>query len=162
MPRGYSVTISPAHLTAPADAVTVSDTGTTVLHIVTQAVSLGKGCSAQSEVTWARVSPASLTLHPGQSRTAHVHLTDVPSGRHDLGIVFETLGGKKGNVSVNGEVSAHMVVGTGGADPCSLSAPQHHASSMTLLLAVSAILALVAIVAIGALLTGRRRGAHHR
>lgn len=161
--NGFGMTVSPAVIPQGQSAVTITDSGTTPLHLVTQAVSLNGKCQPTSEVSWARITPAAITLQPGQRKTAHVHLVSVPSGRHAIAVMFESLGGGKGQVQVNAELGARMTVGHGTAKPCAVAtAPPGHGSGAMPTLVIALVIAFVIGGILAAVHTARRRGAHQQ
>lgn len=156
------MTVSPAVIPEGQRTVTITDSGTTPLHLVTQAVSLNSRCQPTSEVSWARVRPATINLQPGQRRTAHVHLVGVPAGRHTIAVMFESLGGGKGQVQVNAELGARMTVGQGASCTPAQAAPPAHASSVMPLVITAVVLVFAVLCAVGAFVVGwHRRGASH-
>jgi hypothetical protein len=163
---GFGMTVSPAVIPAGQSTVTIIDSGKTPLRLVTQAVSLNSKCQPDSEVSWARITPAAITLAPGQRETATVHLGRVPAGTHDIAVMFESLGGGKGQVRVNAELGARDVVTGQGhaahaAAPCAVATAPSGTTSQGFPLALT-IVAVAIVAAIVAATAAYRIGWHHR
>jgi hypothetical protein len=118
-----------------------------------------------SEVAWARITPASITLAPGQRKTATVHLGSVPAGAHDIAVMFENLGGGKGQVRVNAELGARdVVIGSGhaahSATPCAVVSQTAGGSFPWTLVIVAAVLAAVVAATVAYRVGWHHRGSH--
>jgi hypothetical protein len=137
-PQPFSISISPGKL-APGEPgsvrqLSLSNNGTEPVALRAELSELSRnatgqcGVGALGNLTWATVTPSSLTLPPGGHQTATVTIgSQVPAGMHDLVAAFVAVPGGASGVTVSGAVGAQMQVqGNGQATtpPClALAAP---------------------------------------
>jgi hypothetical protein len=137
-PQAFSISVSPGKL-APGEPgsvrqLTLANNGTQPVTLRAELSELSRNATGQCGVgtlgnlTWATVTPASLTLPPGGHQTATVTIgSQVPAGMHDMVAAFVAVPGGGSGVSVSGAVGAQMQVqGNGQATtpPCvALAAP---------------------------------------
>ena len=130
-------------------------------------------CTPSSTPGWAKVSPASLTLQPGESRTAtfRIILPASIGGTQDVGALFLAKPAKAqtGTASVGGIVVSRVVMRPGGSTTVPQCATRPHPQATTTPVAAAhqgngtiplapiggALLAV--LVAVGAYLAGRHR-----
>jgi hypothetical protein len=68
-------------------------------------------CRFTTAPAWATVTPATITLRPGQGQPARVRIAPHPPvGRHDVAVLFTTGLGRRGAVRVRGAVAAQLAV----------------------------------------------------
>ena len=165
MSKHWSLTVSPAKMPETTHNVMAINTGQERLQLSVYAAEVHK-VNGQCTVTsarpsWAKVTPAALSLAPGQKGHAHVKILRQPAHPTDLAIVFRTRPPQHG-VGVSESVAAQMAVGH--ASCGALSAP--HSPSSPMPLAAGGLGAFVVLVATVALArrymrrTPRARGAH--
>jgi hypothetical protein len=120
-----------------SERITVIDSGTRPLHIVTGTRLVheqGGKCIPGASPSWASVTPAALDLRPGQHATA-VFTVDAPGSVHGRTGIDATFAGQvpapgkspvKGTVPVSGEIGSQLVLrlpGHPAQHPCTLAAP---------------------------------------
>jgi hypothetical protein len=131
-PQPFSISVSPGKL-APGQAgsvrhLTLANNGTQPVTLRAELSELSRNAAGQCGVgplgnlTWATVTPISLTLPPGGHQIATVTIgSQVPVGAHDLVAAFVAVPGGTAGVSVSGAVGAQMQVqgnGQATAPPC--------------------------------------------
>jgi hypothetical protein len=128
----FSLSVSPGRL-APGEPgsvrqLTLSNNGTASVTVQAELSELSRNGAGQcavgvlGDLSWATVTPVSLTLPPGGRQVATVTIgSDVPAGLHDLVTAFVAVPGGASGVTVSGAVGAQMQVrGNGQAttSPC--------------------------------------------
>jgi hypothetical protein len=131
-PQPFSLSVSPGRLAAgePGSTrlLTLANNGTEPVTVRAELSELSQNAAGQcavgplGELTWATVTPSSLTLPPGGRQTATVTIaSDVPAGMHDLVTAFVAVPGGGSGVTVSGAVGAQMQVrgnGQAAIGPC--------------------------------------------
>jgi hypothetical protein len=136
--KPFSISVSPGKL-APGQPgsvrqLTLINNGTQPVTLRAELSELSRNAAGQCGVgplgslTWATVTPASLTVPAGGRETATVTIgSQVPAGAHDLVAAFVAMPGGTTGVSVSGAVGAQMQVqgkGVATTPPClTLAAP---------------------------------------
>jgi hypothetical protein len=170
----FSMSVAPFKTVAAAGQrsltypVTIKDTGSAPLKVtssIAQLAQSGSTCGLAKAPSWVTVSPGTLTLQPGQSAQAMVHVAApaAAAGRFDLAAIFASAGTGQGTVQVSGAVGSRLLLnlpGKSAVKDCLAAAPPatHQGSPLlgAILVGVLGVLAVALVLWLRHLLRNRR------
>lgn len=163
----FGLSVSPAKTTDTGHAITALNTGKVPITLTVSLAEVRK-VSGSCKLTatrpaWAKVTPATLTLSPGERQSAHLALTGMPAHPTDVAVVFTTAPAASGAVRLDASVAAQVGVGHG--TPACLSLPPVHSGGADGIIWLSVALAVAAVGATVARIirrhpSGRSASAH--
>lgn len=171
-PFGFLVSPAKAAGVQPLHVWNVGKETETLHAVVYDVTPSGTSCSLTDvHVPWASVSPSEVTVAPGREATAHLQLTAMPAGLHDLGVTWVLSAKTSSGASVTSQVASQLVVGSGKGDSCTVvppitrrttvAAPQPHGSSLPVAPVAGAAVGVLAVaVALKATVFRSAKGAH--
>jgi MYXO-CTERM domain-containing protein len=140
-PAAFSLTASPAAITAKPGTVTefvIKDSGTKAVTVNTALAVIGKvsgDCNiTNQQPSYARISPATIALAPGETHTVKVRVAH-SAPKSALAVEFTSLRSGTGNVKVRAGVASQLVVvhakvNHGHGKPClAVHGTVHHATA---------------------------------